>query len=442
MRILSDPWYDGRVYGDAWELCPPPAEWPELHQLDAIYVSHAHPDHFHLPTLRRLRPVVGADTTVFIPKLFFPVMRDALRQIGFRKVVEMVPGRSFTFKGVTLWCQQFRFNDSLLVIQGDETLVNLNDCPVRGSTLRALARRFPAVDYVFAQHSVAQAYPFAYEIGAADWDDRDLIERFDSYARVLKPRHMVPFAGFIRFCHQDNAHMNRHRTTLADLQARSAAELTVLYPGDRIEQGTTTRGANSKERYEQAVALEDGAPGGSATLAELKEKLPAFLAGLRNNVPRLLRKRVPPARFVFNDAPGGVRLDLGADTFAFVDELPFAASPDAPLAYAMSTRTLLEAVSSPWGWSNLQIGAKFRAKVQPGWEGREYWFWIVPMLGLEGYLRWWSFWFLGPRSLQVVWGRRAEFSDYLRRLLSGSFMSDVVRSKTDYAPPDVSRRRP
>ena len=114
------------------------------------------------------------------------------------------------------------------------------------------------------------------------------------------------------------------------------------------------------------------------------------------------------------------------------DALSFATSPGTPLAYRLSTRTLLEAVSSPWGWSNLQIGAKFRARVEPGWEGREYWFWMVPMLGLEGYLRLASLWFLRPRSLRVAWGRRTEVLEYARRALAGSFMSDVVRSKADY----------
>ena len=437
VRILSDPWYEGRIYGDAWELCPAPPAWPEVGRLDAIYLSHAHPDHFHVPTLRRLLPAVGADVAVLVPQLVFPVMRDALSSLGYRNVVEMAPGRAFDFKGVRLFCQQYRFNDSLLVVEGDETLVNLNDCPVRGATLRDLARRFPRIDSVFAQYAVAQAYPFAYESATGDWDAGDLIERFDAYARVLKPRHMVPFASFVRFCHPDNAHMNAHRTTLDALVARSASRLTVLYPGDALLGDAVARAPGSAERYREAVAQGAAtAPAGAPARAELERRLPDFLAGLRRDVPSFLSKRVPRAAFVFGDAPGGVVLDLAAGTFAFADALPFATSPDTPLAYALSTRTLLEAVSSPWGWSNLQIGAKFRARVEPGWEAREYAFWAVPMLGLEGYLRLASGWFWQPRSLAIAWGRRTEIFEYLRRAFGGSFVSDVVRSKADYeAPP-------
>jgi UDP-MurNAc hydroxylase len=433
VRILSDPWYDGRIYGDAWELCPPPPAWPDPGPLDAIYLSHAHPDHFHVPTLRRLLLTVGADVAVLVPQLFFPVMKDALSSLGYRNVIEMAPGRAFDFRGVRLFCQQYRFNDSLLVVSGDETIVNLNDCPVRGATLRDLARRFPRIDYVFAQYAVAQAYPFAYESVTGDWDAGDLIERFDAYARVLKPRHMVPFASFVRFCHPDNAHMNAHRTTLGALVERSRSELTVLYPGDAVSPSGVDRAGGGAARYREAVSRHaPTAPAAAPARDELERRLPEFLAGLRRDVPSMLLRRVPRAAFVFGDAPGGVTIDLGAGAFAFDEALTFATSPATPLAYRMATRTLHEAVSSPWGWSNLQIGAKFRARVEPGWEGREYWFWMVPMLGLEGYLRLSSLWFLRPRSLRVAWGRRGELFEYARRALSGSFMSDVVRSKADY----------
>lgn len=433
VRILCDPWYEGRIYGDAWELCPPPAAWPAPGALDALYLSHAHPDHFHVPTLRRLLPEVGPDVAVLVPRLFFPVMRDALVSLGYRNVVEMTPGRAFDFRGVGLFCQQYRFDDSLLVVEGDETLVNLNDCPVRGATLRDLARRFPRVDYLFAQFAVAQAYPFAYEGASGDWDAGDLIARFDAYARVLQARHTVPFASFVRFCHPDNAYMNAHRTTLDALAARSASRLTVLYPGDSVEGDRVTRADRSAERYQEAVRQQSAtASSPEAARDEVVRRLPGFLAGLRRDVPGFLRRRVPRAAVAFTDAPGGVVLDLGAAAFEDHAALPFATSPERPLAYRMSTRTLLEAVSSPWGWSNLQIGAKFRARVEPGSEGREYFFWMVPMLGLEGYLRLASLWFLRPRSLGVAWGRRAEILEYARRALAGSFLSDVVRSKADY----------
>jgi UDP-MurNAc hydroxylase len=436
VRILSDPWYWGAVYGDAWELCPPAPDVPDLAGLDGLYISHGHPDHFHPPTLKRLLPAIGPDVTVFVPRLYFDTVARALRSIGFRNVVEMAPGRAIAWKGLTLFSQQFRLNDSLLVIQGDETLVNLNDCPIRGRALRDLARRFPRPDYVFAQFSVAQAYPYCYEGTARDWDKGALVERFDSYAEVLAPRTMVPFASFVRFCNEDNRGMNAHRTSLDELHAGSRATLTVLYPGDRIAQGSAVRAPGSQRRYEEAMR-EDGRvlPARTASRDDVDAALREFLAALGRDVPAFLRRFVPRARIVLNDLPWRVSLDLARGVHQWHDAVPGApleTSADEPIAYRMSAGTLRDAAAVPWGWSNLQIGAKFRARVEPGWEGKEYWFWIVPILGREGYLRLWSLWFLRPRSLRVTWGRRAEVIDYLKHLASGSFMTDVVREKADF----------
>jgi len=436
VRILSDPWYWGAIYGEAWDLCPPAPDVPDLSGLDGLYISHGHPDHFHPPTLKRLLPAIGPDVTVFVPRLYFDNVARALQAIGFRNVVEMAPGRPIAFKGLTLFSQQFRLNDSLLVIQGDETLVNLNDCPIRGRALRELARRYPRPDYVFAQFSIAQAYPYCYEGTSRDWEKGTLVERFDSYARVLAPRTMVPFASFVRFCNEDNRAMNPHRTSLDELKALSRAALTVLYPGDRITEGSIVRAPGSQSRYEEAMH-EAGPlqPARAASRDDVDAALREFLAALRRDVPAFLRGSVPRARILFNDLPYRVSLDLARCVRDWHDadpQAPLETSAEEPIAYRMSTGTFLDAVAAPWGWSNLQIGAKFRARVEPGWEGKEYWFWIVPILGREGYLRLRSMWFLRPRSLQVTWGRRAELIDYVKHLLSGSFMTDVVRQKADY----------
>lgn len=441
VRILSDPWYDGRIYGDAWELAPAPPVLPDLAGLDAIHLSHAHPDHFHVPTLKRLLPLAGAGVPVLVPKLPFPEMRDALHSIGFTDVREMAPGASFELKGVRLHCQQFRFNDSFLVIEGDETLVNLNDCPVRGRTLAEIARRFPQVDYLFAQFSFAQALPHAYDPPPAEGGQADLIARLDGYAHALRPKHLVPFASFVRFCHQDNAYMNAHAITIDDLRARSAAPLAVLYPGDSIEAGRIAASPGHREGYERTLADRTSVSSPSVSREEMDPLLDAFVQRMKRAIPGLMRRKIPAARFVFNDAPGAIRLDLAGLRWERREDAAFVTFPEEPLAYRLSTSTLREAVTSKWGWSNLQIGAKFRARIEPGWEGRESWFWMLPMLGLEGYLDWRSLWFLRPRVLGVAWGRRTEVLEYARRIVTGTFMSDVVRRKADYGAsrPDASR---
>lgn len=64
----------------------------DLGRLDAIFITHSHPDHFDLGTLLR----VGADTPIFVPEVdresvLSIDMAARLRQVGFRQVDTLKP---------------------------------------------------------------------------------------------------------------------------------------------------------------------------------------------------------------------------------------------------------------------------------------------------------------------------------------------------------------
>jgi UDP-MurNAc hydroxylase len=428
-RILTDPWYEGRIYNNAWELCPPPPMLPDYTGLSALFISHAHPDHYHPDTLAKILHARGPDLPVFIAKFLNDAMRRDLVRLGFRRVVEMVPGREFTaLPGVRFFSQQFRFDDSLLVIrgEGDETLVNINDTPLRGAVLTDLARRYPSVDYMAAQFAIAQGYPYCYEGVAADFDRTDLIRRFDSFARELKPRHTIPFASFVRFCHADNAHMNAHKTSLEELQRLSAARLTILYPGDTIDRGVVTAAPAHRAHFEAAQARTAAVEETRRIPVEtLDQAMDDFARRLARDTPRFLLRRLPPLALLVPELGAGYSLADGR-----VARAPIAALAEMPIRYRMAAEVLYDSVRHDWGWADLSIGARFRAYVAPGWQDKEIWFWIIPMLAGEGYLRLWTLWFLRPRALRIWWGRRIEILDYLRPLLRGRFMTQVIRKKT------------
>ncbi|MGY1642859.1 MBL fold metallo-hydrolase [Geodermatophilus sp. SYSU D00703] len=84
--VLTDPLLTGRV-GPLRRVVPPPT--PEAWAgVDLVLVSHLHGDHLHLPSLRLL----GPDVRVVVPQ----GAGAWLRAKGFRHVVEVLPGESFT----------------------------------------------------------------------------------------------------------------------------------------------------------------------------------------------------------------------------------------------------------------------------------------------------------------------------------------------------------
>src|SRR5690606_32347551 len=85
LRLLFDPQLDDTHHGGLFEINPPREIDAEALRADFIIVSHRHPDHFDVRTLRRLAEL-DADSVV--------VTSDALiervaKRLGFRTVARV-----------------------------------------------------------------------------------------------------------------------------------------------------------------------------------------------------------------------------------------------------------------------------------------------------------------------------------------------------------------
>ncbi|WP_348945376.1 MBL fold metallo-hydrolase [Chitinibacter sp. FCG-7] len=55
VRVLTDPWIGGAIYGGSWLQYPPPTiQAKDIGALDYIFISHIHEDHCDLKTLEKL----------------------------------------------------------------------------------------------------------------------------------------------------------------------------------------------------------------------------------------------------------------------------------------------------------------------------------------------------------------------------------------------------
>jgi len=85
-RVLVDPFLGNFLFGvrrkEAASLAAADAMDASL-----VLISHAHRDHLHIPTLRKL----PQDAVVVLP----PRCQSLVRRLGFRRVVELAPGQSF-----------------------------------------------------------------------------------------------------------------------------------------------------------------------------------------------------------------------------------------------------------------------------------------------------------------------------------------------------------
>ena len=84
ITLVTDPWLTGPAFGRGWWLLHEPESnaYDLVANADAIYISHAHPDHFNLPTLRRIAKI-NPSVPIYIPKLEANLFKNEFEELGF-----------------------------------------------------------------------------------------------------------------------------------------------------------------------------------------------------------------------------------------------------------------------------------------------------------------------------------------------------------------------
>lgn len=256
LRMLTDPWFEGSCFNKSWRMIAPAAPI-DLDAVDFMWISHEHPDHFHLPTLKALPDSFKQRVTVlFQQSSDHPKMVAALNGLGFPKV-RLLPHRQWvSFRGVELLCYQSRQIDSALAIKGSTgTLLNVNDCDLGPADCRELREIAGEPDILLSQFSIAGFD--GVEDKVAGVAERILDEMVAAH-RMLGAKTTVPFASFAYFCCDDNrflnAYANRPRR-VAERFAREGLSLTVLMPGESCRAGAAHDSAPALTAYD---ALFDG----------------------------------------------------------------------------------------------------------------------------------------------------------------------------------------
>lgn len=95
--ILCDPWVNP-AYFASWFPFPDNSQldWDALGDVDYLYVSHLHKDHFDPEHLRRY---VNKDAVVLLPDYPVPDLRRELEKLGFHNFFETTDSVKHTVSG-------------------------------------------------------------------------------------------------------------------------------------------------------------------------------------------------------------------------------------------------------------------------------------------------------------------------------------------------------
>ena len=242
--LLTDPWLDGPAFLGAWDHHPRPLVSGSDLAPDAIWISHDHSDHFHLPTLERF----DRATPLYMPD--FPNRQVELRcrAVGFSDVNPMPFGERFAlapdfhitcFEPASLW------NDAIVLVEmGSLRFLNLNDAGIN----RRIASLVAPVDVIASSFSQrASSYPATWQ-HLTEERKADIIERGEAGAlemlrgavEAYGATHILPFASHFTLWHPTHREHSRtmNANTVADVvEAFETTGVTVLdvLPGERFD---------------------------------------------------------------------------------------------------------------------------------------------------------------------------------------------------------------
>jgi UDP-MurNAc hydroxylase len=96
VKILCDPWLkNGEFYG-SWAIYPPyDFKSSEFEDIDYIYISHIHPDHFSSQTLSSLNKKIP----ILIHKFHSSFLKNNIEKLGY-EVIEIEHNKRINLKKI------------------------------------------------------------------------------------------------------------------------------------------------------------------------------------------------------------------------------------------------------------------------------------------------------------------------------------------------------
>jgi len=210
-KILCDPWIVDGVFEDAWYHYPPlKTKLSDIQDVDGIYVSHVHPDHYDDRNFD-----FPKDIPLIILNEGPNFLKKNLTNQGYNNFIEVKDNETIEFKEfkITLFkpFTKHIFEESLignlidsaLALENDGiTAINFNDNQPDENACSFLKNKFKKIDLAMLNYNAAGPYPSCFDnltIEEKKNENQRILKRnFDhlcSIIPILQPKSVLPFAG-------------------------------------------------------------------------------------------------------------------------------------------------------------------------------------------------------------------------------------------------------
>lgn len=375
VSVVCDPWLFGSAFLDGWDLlCPTNFPVERFKDVQYIWFSHEHPDHFSPIVIKSIPEEIRKNITVLFHYTKDKKVIDFCAKAGF-KTMELESCKEYSLASdFKIKCDAVLPFDSWICFMGDgKKIMNVNDCIVDGEAkAEDLKKHTGEVDVLFTQFSYA----------AWKGNEGDIQLRKDSAAsklkivqdqiHVFKPKYTIPFASFVYFSHEENKYTNNGvNLPITACNAIESAGSTpiLLYPNDVWEVGTNWDNTAPNQKYEKQYADLPNKPYHKAKKSYSESELIAacdkYLKRLRekNNFTLVsLIKLVPgfgffkPFTILVHDLNTVFRFDISKG----LEKMPNGTSYDV----RMHSESLEYVFRLDWGYDTLTVNGRFNADMQ------------------------------------------------------------------------------
>ena len=362
-QIWSDPWLDGRAFNDSWALLPPAhfdTSW--LDEINYIWISHEHPDNFHIPTLASLPENFKRTCTILFQRNNSDKMFEALQKLGYQNCRALPHRTEVHLSSETkIYCYQVGQMDSCLAIRcNNEMILNINDAELNNKDCRIIARDVGTPNIILNQFSIA---------GYSGLPDREkylrnnasnILQNMINNHKQLGAHVTIPFASLIYFCCEDNRYINKYANkpgTVAGHFEEHELKLAVLFPGDHIsvQEALDHDSSEALTRYARYFDSMNDLPyrcSETIPVESIKSAFVAFAEHIHQKYPKIILKILKPVVVYFEDIGCYVSFSIYRKSF---EERSEAAKPD----LILGSQPFLFALRYPFGFQTLGVSARY-----------------------------------------------------------------------------------
>lgn len=351
ISILSDPWFESYVFNDSWALLADAAPI-NFQDIQYIYISHEHPDHFNFPTLRKIPAEVKKNISILYQNHASKRLDEALLKMGFKEVISLPLYKWTTIEGVQFYCGSVGSMDSFLVVRDHEhTILNLNDCVLNAKHYRYIKKQIGKIDMLYTQFSYAN-----WVGNDSDYYNEAARKISDIRKQVdaLQPDYTIPFASYVFFCNRENFWMNQFVNTPQKLVAANIPTLQVTAIGEEINLAAptfnTTAALDFWLRQQDNISIRVSPP--AYTIDDVQQSIVKMLDKLLAKYP-FLRLTMKDLSIYLTDISCGVDISFGKKTVTVSNRNA------ATYRYTMCSQAAKYMFDFTWGSNSVMISGMF-----------------------------------------------------------------------------------